>query len=330
MSELFINTFMYGYIPSAGGINGGTIWISPIDSSEGYGAGFGFSVPFNEQDRRILFANNNYHLDQWLTDWMGYGPNGNPYSISKHQQRLDTDIPLPQPYFNGVTLAFFDSVNATTGKKAFPYMNRANLDSADVGFIYPPVNKDSLKTFLYNKWNNNADIPWEWHPFQSYMQVWPLAENLAYTNTTLQTHAMGGFPLGDLYHWWPAKYTSWQAQSTAEYNRINSWLNNGKDPLASGVEQPTGAIPKEFTLSQNYPNPFNPTTNIRYAVPVRGHVSLKVYNMLGQAVVMLFDGVQEAGNYETTFDGTGLASGVYIYKLESGDVSLSKKLVLIK
>ena len=334
-NSLFINTFMYGYIPSGasagdlnGGMDGGTIRIAPADSGA-LGGSFGFSVPFHDADRHILFANNNYHLDQWLTDWMGYGPNGNPYSIGKHQQRQDSDIPLPQPYLNYVTNRFFDSTNAA-GKKQWPYINRANLDSVDVGFIYPPLNKDSLKTFLYNKWNNNADIPWEWHPFQSYMQIWPLAENLAYTNTALQTHAMGGFPLGDLYHWWPTKYTAWQAQSTVEYNRINGWLNNGKDPLASGVEQPAGAIPKEFTLSQNYPNPFNPTTNIRYSVPVRGHVSLKVYNMLGQAVVTLFDGVQEAGNHETTFDGTGLASGVYLYKLESGDVSLSKKLVLIK
>ena len=329
-NSLFINTFAYGYIPSAGGPGSGTISIAPIDSSEGMGGGFGFTVPWHEQDRRILFANNNYHLDQWLVDWMGFGPNGNPYSISKHQQRQDTDIPLPMPYFDNRTNTFFDSVDVATGKKALPYMNRANLDSVDVGFIYPPLNKDSLKIFLYNKWNNNADQAWEWHPFQSYMQIWPLAENMAYTNTKVQTEGMGGFPLGDLYHWWPTKYTSWAAQSAAEYTRINSWLNNGKDPLASGVERVEGTVPKEFSLSQNYPNPFNPSTNIKYSVPARNHVSLRVYNMLGQAVATLFDGVQEAGNYETTFDAANLSSGVYIYKLESGDVSLSKKLILIK
>jgi hypothetical protein len=327
-NSLFINTFMYGYIPSGGGPGSGTISISPIDTSTALGNGFGFKVPWTEKDRQVLFANNNYKIEQWLIDWMGYGPNGNPYSIDKHRNRLDTDIPIPQPYFSGLTNTFFDSTAG--GKKAWPYINRANLDSAEAGFIYPPINKDSLKTFLYNKWNNNADIPWEWHPFQSYMQVWPLQENLAYTNTTLQTHAMGGYPLGDLYHWWPAKYTQWAAQATAEYSRINTWLSTGKDPLASAVENTGGVLPKEFTLSQNYPNPFNPTTHIEYSVPIRSQVSLKVFNLLGQVVMTLVDDVQLPGNYVATFNAIGLTSGVYFYKLESGDVSLSKKLVLIK
>lgn len=327
-NSLFVNTFMYGYIPSGGGAGSGTISISPIDTSTALGNGFGFKVPWTEKDRQVLFANNNYVIEQWLFDWMGYGPNGNPYSIDKHRNRLDTDIPLPQPYFNGLTYTFFDSTNQ--GKKVWPTINRANLDSIAPNFIYPPINMDSLKTFLYNKWNNNADWPWEWHPFQSYSQVWPLAENLAYTNTALQTHAMGGYPLGDLYHWWPAKYTQWAGQATAEYSRINSWLANGKDPLASAVENAGGTLPGEFKLSQNYPNPFNPTTRIEYSVPIRSQVSLKVFNLLGQVVMTLVDEVQQPGNYAATFNATGLTSGVYFYKLESGDVSLSKKLVLIK
>ena len=329
-NSLFINTFMYGYIPTApDGINGGTITISPIDSTASFGAGFGFAVPFTEQDRHILFANNNYCLDQWLVDWMGYGPNGNPYSIDKHRTRADDEIPRPQPMFNGRTIAFFDSTDSQ-GKKTWPFINRANLDSLNPGFINPPINQDSLKTFLYNKWNNNADLPWEWDPWNGYNQIWPLLENLSYTNATLKTHAMGGFPLGDLYHWWPTQYASWNAQKAAEGTRINSWLMNGKDPLASSVEQIAGAIPRAFSLSQNYPNPFNPTTHIRYSVPISHHVSLKVFNVLGQEVLTLVDGVQEAGNYVATFNGTDLTSGVYFYRLESGGVSLSKKLVLLK
>ena len=327
-NSLFVNTFMYGYIPSAGGYSGGTISISPIDTSASLGNGFGFKVPWTEKDRQVLFANNNYVIEQWLVDWMGYGPNGNPYSIDKHRNRLDTDIPLPMPAFNGLTLAFFDSTYQ--GKKVWPTINRANLDSIAPNFIYPPVNTDSLKTFLYNKWNNNADIPWEWRPFQSYGQVWPLAENLAYTNTTLQTHAMGGYPLGDLYHWWPAKYTQWAAQAPAEYSRINAWLSTGKDPLASAVENAGGSLPGEFKLSQNYPNPFNPETRIEYSVPIRSQISLKVFNLLGQVVMTLVNEVQQPGNYSATLNASGLTSGVYFYKLESGNVSLSKKLVLIK
>ena len=327
-NSLFINTFMYGYIPSAGGPNGGTISIGPIDTSAVLGNGFGFTVPFREPDRHILFANNNYFIEQWLLDWMGYGPNGNPYSVDAHRNRHDTDIPVAQPYFNGLTNTFFDST--AQGKKAWPYINRANLDSLDASFIYPPINKDSLKTFLYNKWNNNADLAWEWHPFQSYNQMWPLAENLAYTNTALQTHAMGGYPLGDLYHWWPAKYTQWAAQSAAENSRINTWLTTGKDPLASSVEKLGSVVPQEYALSQNYPNPFNPSTQIEYSVPKTGHVSLKVFNELGQEVATLFDGEQNPGKYVATFDAKGLTSGVYFYRLQSGTASLTQKLILMK
>jgi hypothetical protein len=209
-------------------------------------------------------------------------------------------------------------------------MNKANLDSLAPGFINPPINEDSLKNFLYRKWNDNSDIPWEWDPFNSYNQIWPFKENLAYTNTALQTHAMGGFPLGDLYHWWPAKYTQWNAQAAAENARITSWLMNGKDPLASGVESAGGDIPSEFTLSQNYPNPFNPTTRFEYSVPKSTHVSLKVFNALGQEVATIFDGEQLAGKYIATFDGKGLPSGVYYYRLQADGVSLTQKLVLMK
>jgi hypothetical protein len=284
---------------------------------------------FTEKDRCILFANNNYYIEQWLVDWMGYGPNGNPYSIDRHRNRYDEEVPLPQPYFNGATDRFFDSTDAQ-GKKAWPFINRANLDSVDANFIYPPINKDSLKTFLYYKWRGNDDLPWEWHPFQSYNQVWPLQENMAYTNAKLKTAAMGGFPLGDLYHWWPTQYKSWLAQSTAEYNRINTWLGTGKDPLASSVEKLDGDIPLTFTLGQNYPNPFNPTTHIEYSVPLAGHVSLKVFNALGQEVATLVDGIQNPGKYMATFEGKGLPSGVYYYRLQSGSASLTQKLVLMK
>jgi hypothetical protein len=65
-------------------------------------------------------------------------------------------------------------------------------------------------------------------------------------------------------------------------------------------------------------------------MPVAGHVSLKVYNSSGQEVETLFDGNQRAGNYMATFDGTGLAAGVYFYRLQSENVSVTKKLILLK
>jgi len=75
-------------------------------------------------------------------------------------------------------------------------------------------------------------------------------------------------------------------------------------------------MPREFALGQNYPNPFNPTTTIEYALPVRSYVTLAVYNMLGGMVSELVNWQVEAGYHEVRFDGSRLASGVYLYRLK--------------
>ena len=79
----------------------------------------------------------------------------------------------------------------------------------------------------------------------------------------------------------------------------------------------TDALPTDYDLSQNYPNPFNPTTTIRYALPQASQVSLEVYDMLGRRVATLVEGPRAAGYHMAIFDGSALASGVYIYRLRA-------------
>lgn len=86
----------------------------------------------------------------------------------------------------------------------------------------------------------------------------------------------------------------------------------------------------EFTLLQNYPNPFNPSTTIRYGLPRGVHVTLAVYNALGQEVARLVDEVQQAGYHEAHFDGTNRASGVYFYRLRAGDFIQTMRLILLR
>lgn len=93
---------------------------------------------------------------------------------------------------------------------------------------------------------------------------------------------------------------------------------------------PEVRIPELFTLEQNYPNPFNPSTTIRYSVPQSGEVSLKVFNLLGEEVATLFTGVQQAGNHTVRFNGSNLASGMYLYRLQMGNLTETKKFVLLK
>jgi hypothetical protein len=100
--------------------------------------------------------------------------------------------------------------------------------------------------------------------------------------------------------------------------------------LLSGTGNREGSVlPGEFRLEQNYPNPFNPSTTIRYQVPVSGHISLKVYDMLGREIVTLVDRVEEPGYKSVRWDATGHASGIYYCRLQGGGFADTRKLLLV-
>lgn len=90
------------------------------------------------------------------------------------------------------------------------------------------------------------------------------------------------------------------------------------------------AKPVSFTLDQNYPNPFNPSTTIKFNLSGRSNVSLRVFDMLGREVATLVNGVREAGNHEVNFNASNLTSGLYIYKLEAGSQTATRKMMLVK
>ncbi len=89
-------------------------------------------------------------------------------------------------------------------------------------------------------------------------------------------------------------------------------------------------MPGDFSLSQNYPNPFNPSTTIDYSVAAAGNVSLKVYSVLGTEVATLVNKEMKSGNYSVKFDAKNLSSGIYFYQLRSGNVNITKRMLLIK
>ena len=319
-NSIFVNPFMFGHFGNETSTpNGGALNIDSVGT-----ANFNFSVPFTDAQRHILFANNSYYIEKWLTDYMApKGPNnptgGNVYSDTASFANL----PRPQPMMSEKTKSFFNN------KAAFPYMSMLNnYDSTNPGFLIPPTNIEAIKDFLLRKWTDNSDVNWAFDPHSDVTQSWPMNEQLRYTNATLKTAGMGGFPLGDLYRWWgsqPQIYQDWKAQSAAERQAIMNMLTNG----VTGVEE-VSEVPREYTLSQNFPNPFNPATQIEYSLPVKGRVSLRVYNLLGMEVATLVEGEQAAGNYTATFEGAKLASGVYFYRLQAGTMLLTRKMVLMK
>jgi hypothetical protein len=100
----------------------------------------------------------------------------------------------------------------------------------------------------------------------------------------------------------------------------------------TGVTAVTAAagLPGTFRLEQNYPNPFNPSTTIRYNLQAGAHVTLTVFNTLGQIVGTLMNGAQDAGYHEVRLDGSGLASGVYFYRIQAGSFVQTKKSILLR
>lgn len=96
------------------------------------------------------------------------------------------------------------------------------------------------------------------------------------------------------------------------------------------ADERTTQRPSTIELSQNFPNPFNPSTSIRFALPESQHVRLSVYNMLGQEVAVLVNGVQPAGVATVSFDASNLSSGMYIYRLTTGAETVSRKMLLLK
>ena len=119
-----------------------------------------------------------------------------------------------------------------------------------------------------------------------------------------------------------------ESRINESYERIRAlkkmFLPTGIPPALASAQ-----LPSRMML-ENYPNPFNPATTIRYGLPQRAHITLAVYNMLGQQVAMLINREDEPGQHEVFFDAGDLASGVYFYRLQAGERSETRKLILTK
>lgn len=97
-----------------------------------------------------------------------------------------------------------------------------------------------------------------------------------------------------------------------------------------GVDDKKANIPDEFSLMQNYPNPFNNATSICYNLPQDCHVSLKVYDLLGRCIGAIVDEPQQTGYHQAVWNAGGVSSGIYFYRLQAGEYSEAKKMLLLK
>ena len=270
------------------------------------------AAPFNmtEAERKIVVTNNAYFWPKQVTDnWAAlnakadttYGEIRPPTFVSPHPASLITD------------------------HSTWPGVNFSNNDSTDPGFMSSLVQtvSDSMNNFVDTAWVDGSGlgvrpyvysftnpptwtgVPSDWQTTQGY----PVPENLAYSNTTLQHAGSDGFALGDL-NWFPSQLAQWEK--------------------VTAVKTTHNPVPAQFSLSNNYPNPFNPSTDIRVSLNRAGLMSLTVYNVLGQEVQVVDQGYKPAGEYVYNVNMDRFASGDYFYTLREGTNSITKKMLLLK
>jgi hypothetical protein len=273
---------------------------------------------FPEEERKIAFWWNSNYLDPAFTEF---------YNTYNAVDTVTDDI-LPEPFpGNERTMDMFNwhSMMKLGGV----------YDNENPGFITSPDNISLMIDFLASEYSPApGTVDWGWDPDDSDPNlsarretVYPLPENLAYTNATLLTGGYGGFPLGDL-RWFPDQLTAWTAQADAERAAIH------QIPLS--VREIGGPVPTEFALKNAYPNPFNPNTNIEFVVGKSGNIELAIYNAVGQKIRTLYSGNLPAGIYNADWDGKdasgiSVSSGIYFYQLKAGsNFAETKKMMLMK
>jgi endo-1,4-beta-xylanase len=168
---------------------------------------------------------------------------------------------------------------------------------------------------------NNYGTPDDNQQLQLYQKIFPLL---------WQYRAIRGVTL-----WGYLEGQMWQSTCyliRADYTGRPAFLWLAQFVKDNPVSVPVTAsrMPSTFGLDQNFPNPFNPMTNIRYSIVKTSQVTLNVFDLLGRQVRTLVHSMQAPGQYTVTFNAQDLASGVYFYRLQSGDMSITKKLVLMK
>jgi hypothetical protein len=122
------------------------------------------------------------------------------------------------------------------------------------------------------------------------------------------------------------------SSSPAQTNRLHIVRTTDLPPSAppDHLSNSGSSRPMVFELFQNYPNPFNPGTSIKYVLPKSAWVSLKVFNMLGEKIATLVEGIEDAGYHQVEWDASGQSSGVFYYRLKSDSFVETRKLVLLK
>jgi len=200
-----------------------------------------------------------------------------------------------------------DSVNAFTKEDGLALNNITNLMTNMMTWYEDPdggARSKNTPGTVFDKATDDFD--------RRVIQFYRDTLDAAYSTSALAyTGAQGGFPVGDLNWWDPSIKEAWE-----------TWVTD--------VETEEGYIPESFSLEQNYPNPFNPSTKITFSITQSGLTTLAIYNLLGEKITTLVNQELNAGRHSVDFNASNLSSGVYFYRLESGNNISTMKMMLLK
>jgi len=187
---------------------------------------------------------------------------------------------------------------------------------------YPANTQPDLPVFLSLRWNPAPSL----RPVSYRVQIGksadfasPVMDSAGVADTTLGAPPLEYFTI----YFWRIRATN--SIGTSAWSPVFKF----RTVQVTGVEPPP-ELPSTFGLDQNYPNPFNPSTTIGYQLPVSGRVTIIVYDMLGQEVERLVDGVQAPGRYAVSWNGSHRASGAYIVRMTAAAFTMTKKILLVK
>ena len=281
-----------GYLQNSGSASSEVVFkLSPTYSTDD-------GVLAGNMDLRVAYSSDN------RSTWNGVGPLDHVTDLTNVPTTITSDSLNPNISITTGTSIFVSLANATGGVNTIPV---------------------ELLSFILT--NNNSLVKLDWSTATELNNRGFEIER-SFDNSTF---AVIGFVKG-FGTTTEKKYYSFVDENASNgiyYYRLKQIDFDGSVNYSKVISSDV-STPAEFELKQNYPNPFNPSTKINYSVIESGLVKLSVYNLLGEVVSILVNQNQEAGSYDVQFDASNIQSGVYFYKLESGNQIQTKKMMLIK
>jgi hypothetical protein len=301
------------------------------------GTGHHYSISIDDQRGLQLIDHNDYFisgnggvLGRWLnqdifnlTDWKVVTQKDS-FSVSKEIFFIsDTNLHLTGSSLGDADLigepisVIPNDIDMETRNLLFPYIG------ADENLEFPlPVELFSFKAFLQL---NTVELEWSTATETNNQGF----EILRATNDT-EWNKIGFVPgYGSTTETKQYYFTDNDIKPSKYQYKLKQMDYNGTFNYSPIVEVEIPLVHK-YSLEQNYPNPFNPITTIKYEVPEKNFIMVKVYDVLGNEIATLINVEKASGSYEVVFDGSRLPSGIYFYKIQAGDFSATKKMILLK